>query len=151
MRNVVGVEPGVLSPEDLDGISHALDRTTQQVGETARLVGPDGQSTELPPSIHSLLVSVVEMLKSGVGVSIIPTRAELSTAEAADILNVSRPFLIRQIEAGSIPDHMAGTHRRLRLLDVLAYRDRVEARTQQALDAMIAEAEDLGLYDLPGS
>lgn len=60
---------------------------------------------------------------------------------------MSRPYLIRQLEAGDLPYHMVGTHRRLRLADVLAYRDRMDAQSEQALAAMTAEAEELGLYD----
>lgn len=102
---------------------------------------------ELPASIHTLLVSVVDILKRGDGVSIIPLHAELTTVQAAEVLNVSRPHLIKQVEAGSLPHHMVGTHRRLRLLDVLAYRDQRDAQANDALEAMTAEAEDLSLYE----
>jgi excisionase family DNA binding protein len=72
---------------------------------------------------------------------------ELTAVEAAQLLNVSRPYLIEQIEAGAIPHHMVGTHRRLRVTDVLTYRDRAETQAAAALDAMAAEAEEQGLYD----
>ena len=80
-------------------------------------------------------------MKAGNGVSVIPLHAELTTVEAAQLLNVSRPFLIKQLEAGVLPHHMVGTHRRLRLADVLAYRDQLDERANEALDAMAAEAE----------
>ena len=70
-----------------------------------------------------------------------------TTVEAADLLNVSRPFLIKQLDAGALAHHMVGTHRRLRLADVLAYRDRMDRTAAEALAAMTAEAEELGLYD----
>jgi excisionase family DNA binding protein len=79
--------------------------------------------------------------------AIIPLPAELTTIEAANLLNMSRPFLIKQSEAGVLPHHMVGTHRRLRLADVLAYRDRLDAQADDALHAMTAEAEELGLYE----
>lgn len=147
MSNVLEVRPGAVRPEDLDAVVLALEGNTPQVGQTPRLVGPDGVEIELPAGIHALLVSIVENLKAGNGVSVIPMHAELTTVEAAEILNVSRPFLIKQIEAGVLAHHMVGTHRRLRLADVLAYRDRVDAEAQNALAAMTAEAENLGLYD----
>ncbi len=115
-------------------------------GHSARLVGPDGDGIELPEGIHELLVSIVENLKAGNGITVIPMHAELTTVEAAELLNVSRPFLIKQLEAGALPYHMVGTHRRLRLADVLAYRDRMDEQAEEALAAMTAEAEDLGLY-----
>lgn len=92
-------------------------------------------------------MSIVEQLKAGNGVSVIPMHAELTTVEAAELLNVSRPFLIKRIEAGEITHHMVGTHRRLRLADVLAYRDRMDTQAEEALDAMVSEAEELGLYE----
>lgn len=147
MSDVLEVRPGAVRPEDLDAFVRALEGVAPQVGQTPRLVGPDGVEIELPEGIHALLVSIVENLQAGNGVSVIPMHAELTTVEAAEILNVSRPFLIKQIEAGVLPHHMVGTHRRLRLADVLAYRDRVDAEAEDALAAMTAEAEDLGLYD----
>ena len=147
MSDVLEVRPGAVRPEDLDAFVRALEGIAPQVGLTPRLVGPDGVEIELPEGIHALLVSIVENLKAGNGVSVIPMHAELTTVEAAEILNVSRPFLIKQIDAGVLPHHMVGTHRRLRLADVLAYRDRVDAEAEDALGAMTAEAEDLGLYD----
>jgi excisionase family DNA binding protein len=147
MSDVLEVRPGAVRPEDLDAFVRALEGIAPQVGQTPRLVGPDGVEIELPEGIHALLVSIVENLRAGNGVSVIPMHAELTTVEAAEILNVSRPFLIKQIDAGVLPHHMVGTHRRLRLAEVLAYRDRVDAQAEDALAAMTAEAEDLGLYD----
>jgi excisionase family DNA binding protein len=147
MSDVIEVRPGAVRPEDLDAFERALEGIAPQVGQTPRLVGPDGVEIELPEGIHTLLVSIVENLKAGNGVSVIPMHAELTTVEAAEILNVSRPFLIKQLEAGMLPHRMVGTHRRLRLADVLAYRDRVDAEAEDALAAMTAEAEDVGLYD----
>lgn len=147
MSDVLEVRPGSVGPHDLEAVVRALEGATPQVGHTPRLVGPDGTGIELPADIHALLVCIVEILKAGNGVSVIPMHAELTTVEAAAILNVSRPFLIKQIDAGVLPHHMVGTHRRLRLVDVLAHRDRVDAEARDALAEMTAEAEDLGLYD----
>lgn len=145
MSDVLEVRPGAVKPDQLDEFERLLEHV--RTGRTARLVAPDGTAIELPEGIHELLVSIVEQLKAGNGVSVIPMHAELTTVEAAELLNVSRPFLIKQIEAGKISHHMVGTHRRLRLADVLAYRDRMDAQAEEALDAMVSEAEELGLYD----
>ena len=145
MSDVLEVRPGAVQPDQLDEFERLLGHV--RAGGTARLVAPDGSEIELPGDIHALLVSIVEQLKAGNGVSVIPMHAELTTVEAADLLNVSRPFLIKKIEAGEIAHHMVGTHRRLRLADVLAYRDRMDAQANDGLDAMVAEAEELGLYE----
>lgn len=146
MSDLVEVRPGEVTANELDLFGRALE-PRRRVGQTPRLMGPDGTATELPGSIHELLVSIVEHLKAGNGVTVIPMHAELTTVEAAELLNVSRPFLIKQLEAGALRHHMVGTHRRLRLVDVLAYRDRMEAEAEEALAAVAAEAEALALYD----
>lgn len=143
MSDVLEVRPDTLDPEELDAVARALEGAV--VGGS-RLLGRGGEAIELPGGIQTLLVSIVENLRAGNGVSVIPLHAELTTVQAAELLNVSRPYVIKQIEAGVIPHHMVGTHRRLKLVDVLAYRDRLEAQADEALDAMTAEAEDLGLY-----
>lgn len=145
MTGVLEVRPDAVRRDQLEAFERVLEG--HRVGPAARLVGPGGVETELPPGIHALLVSIVDNLKAGIGVSVIPMHAELTTVEAAELLNISRPFLIKKIEAGELPHHMVGTHRRLRLADVLAYRDRVDADAHDALAAMTAEAENLGLYD----
>jgi excisionase family DNA binding protein len=143
MGDVLEVRPDTLDPEELDAVVRALEGAG--VGGS-RLVSRDGEAIELPDGIQSLLVTIVENLRAGNGVSVIPLHAELTTVQAAELLNVSRPYLIKQIEAGEIPHHMVGTHRRLKLVDVLSYRDRLDAQADEALDAMTAEAEELGLY-----
>ncbi len=139
------VRPGAVQPDQLDEFERLLEHVRS--GRSARLVAPNGTEIELPGGIHELLVSIVEQLKAGNGVSVIPMHAELTTVEAAELLNVSRPFLIKRIEAGEITHHLVGTHRRLRLADVLAYRDRMDTQAEEALDAMVSEAEELGLYE----
>jgi excisionase family DNA binding protein len=114
---------------------------------TPRLVGADGSETAIPEEIHGLLVTIVEQLLAGNGVTVVPLHAELTTVEAARLLNVSRPHLIKQIAAGAIPHHMVGTHRRLKLRDVLAYRDDQDERADRVLDEMAKDAQELGLYD----
>ena len=78
---------------------------------------------------------------------IFPQHAELTTMEAADILNVSRPYLIKLLEAGDIPYRKVGRHRRVRIEDVIQYKDDTDRRREAILDQMVAEAEKLGLYD----
>lgn len=89
----------------------------------------------------------MQQLKTGNGVTIAALRAEVTTAEAADLLNVSRPFVIKLLETGAMPFRKVGTHRRLRLVDVLEYRDRQDAIATAALDDMVRQAEKHGLYD----
>lgn len=139
MSDVLEVRPDAVDQDVLEAVLRVLDGSS--------LFGSGGELVELPESIRALLTSVLKNLRAGNGVSVIPLHAELTTVQAAELLNVSRPFLIKQIEAGELPHHMVGSHRRLRLVDVLAYRDRLSTEAESALDAMTADAEALGLYD----
>ena len=76
-----------------------------------------------------------------------PRLAEVTTVEAANILNVSRPYVIKLLEAGEMAYRMVGSHRRIPLRDVFSYKNRIDQEREAILDQMVAEAEDLGLYD----
>lgn len=110
------------------------------------MVDADGQAVDVPRELIELLKSIVEHLRSGQGVSVSALDAELTTTEAADLLNVSRPHLIKQLEAGGLGYRMVGTHRRIRLFDVIAFRDRQAAEADDALAGLTRQAEDLVLY-----
>lgn len=114
-------------------------------GMPARLVTADGEEVEVPPALFGLLVSVAEELGRGNGVSVLPLHRQLTTSEAAQLLNVSRPHVITLLERGDLPFEKVGTHRRVRLADVLAYRAVQDRRRREALDDIVRQGEDLGL------
>jgi excisionase family DNA binding protein len=107
---------------------------------------PPKSTTPPPTAAYRLLVDVLTQMSQGNAVTLIPIHAELTTQEAADLLNVSRPYLIKQIEAGKIPHHKIGRHRRIRFNDLIAYKERVDADRAQAIDELIAQTEAAGLY-----
>ncbi|HKY31705.1 MAG TPA: helix-turn-helix domain-containing protein [Candidatus Polarisedimenticolia bacterium] len=113
----------------------------------ARLVGPDGQHMILPHSLYLVLREAARELADGNGISILPVMAELTTQQAAEHLSVSRPFLIKLLEDKHIPFHMAGTHRRIYLRDLLAFKEQRDTNARRALNQLSDDAQDLQIYD----
>ena len=104
------------------------------------------QIIELPSGAVQLLLRLLENMASGRAVTIMARSAELTTQQAADVLNVSRPFLVTQLlETKKIPYHKVGTHRRVRLDDVLRYKEQIDKDRRQVLDELAAQAQELGL------
>ena len=117
-------------------------------GESARLRLIDGcTDVTVPVSAIHMLVDILNQMAQGNAVSLVPIHAELTTQQAADLLNVSRPFLVKQLEAGDIPFHKVGRHRRIRFSDLMDYRDRIDQEGAAAADELAAQAQALGLGD----
>jgi excisionase family DNA binding protein len=111
--------------------------------QTARLIGPNGEEVSIPASAFHALRLVVEGMSRGLSVHLVPHGKELTTKEAAELLHVSRPFLVRNLLGKEIPFEKVGTHRRVRLADVLAYRERRARERRRLLDEMTQEAQDV--------
>ena len=105
--------------------AHRLYRMLVQEG-IAALIGPDGERIDLPPSVHLILMRVVEKMQEGKTIAVLPLTEELSTQAAADLLGVSRQFFVRECEAHKLPCHCSGTHRRVLLKDLLDYKSQHE-------------------------
>ena len=116
-------------------------------GEGVRLVVREEPSimVPLPARVVELVVRLLEAVAEQMPVSVIPHQAELSTQQAADYLNVSRPFLVGLLDKGEIPHRMVGRHRRVRFGDLLAYEERSAQERKQALAEMAEEARRLSL------
>jgi excisionase family DNA binding protein len=131
---------------DLNAFLRAHPTPTARV----RLCTDDG-STEtqvvIPAVAFGFFVDVLAELANGNAVTVAPVHAELTTQQAADLLNVSRPYLIKLLDEGKLPFRRVGNRRKVQLVDVLDYKRRDDARRQKLLDELTREAEDLGLYD----
>jgi excisionase family DNA binding protein len=100
------------------------------------------QPIELPAGAVALLMDILEAMAAGRGITLIPENAELTTVQAAELLNVSRPYLIRLLEDETIPYRLVGTHRRIRMEDVMTYKQRIDAERERILDDLAKEAQE---------
>lgn len=124
----------------------ALHSSTRQL----KIVEDDGseQDVVIPEAAFSLLVDILSQMAQGNAVTLIPIHAELSTQEAADILNVSRPFIVKLIDSGEISCTRVGRHRRIRFADLMNYKQQIDERRMQALDELVQQAQELNMgYD----
>lgn len=135
----------VPTPHDAELASSASRALASRVDGDLRVRLDDGQELTLPSAAARLLSHLLTEMGQGNAVTLIPIHAELSTQHAADLLNVSRPHLVKLLESKAIPFHMAGSHRRVRYQDLAAYRARFEEKRQKALEELAAQAEELEL------
>lgn len=124
------VAPPVAAPPDqqaqvvalscaLEGMTHPAKRRAPK----CQLVGPKGESTPLPESVFYVLERVAEVMARGDSITVVPVGREMTTQQAADLLNVSRQYLVRLLDEGRIPFRKTGKHRRLRIEDVLLFKE----------------------------
>lgn len=140
-------DPIVATEEERSSIASIEEYLESKRGRGAKLVGPSKDGVPIPASLRQVLVAAARQLAEGNGVSVIPVTADVTTQQAADLLNVSRPFVIGLLDKGEIPFHKVGTHRRVRLKDLLAYKGKRDASRRAVIDRLTAEAQELGIYE----
>ncbi|HCB3568958.1 helix-turn-helix domain-containing protein [Escherichia coli] len=101
---------------------------------------------ELPTSSLTLLMSILGELALGNAVQVVPVHAELTTQEAANILNVSRPHMVKLLEDGMLPFHKTGRHRRVLFADLMKYKDQRDSDSNKAMQGLADLSQELGLY-----
>lgn len=133
----------VLSAEDRSKARQVLETLRSH----PRITTEDGRPLDLPAPVAEALAEILEAAADGEQALVLRSPEDLTTEQAAAVLGVSRPTVIRMVESGKLPARMVGTHRRLSLGDVLTHREASARRRTEALDEMAREAEELGLYD----
>lgn len=130
-------------------IFRLLDRAShvrKQRG-ACKLVGPSGEAISIPESVFYVLERVAEVMARGDSITVVPVGRALTTQQAADILNVSRQYLVRLLDDGRIPFTKTGKHRRVRVEDVLVFKERRDRERKASLDELTRISEELGGYD----
>jgi len=115
---------------------------------TIRVIPESGRQEEavtIPAVAFRLLVNILTQMAHGNAVTLIPVHPELTTQEAADLLNVSRRFLVKLMEKGEIPYRKVGTRRRVLYKDIAEYKRRIDERRQATLDELAVQAQELGM------
>lgn len=147
MTPAVSMPEPVLAPEEERvRIKQIEEVYRQEPTGQIKLLGPHGEETVLPESVQLLLQRIIALLAQGEAVAIVPIRKEFTTQEAADLLSVSRQYLVRLLEHGEIPFHKTGTHRRIRFGDLMEYKRRRDQQRRQDLDRLTELSQEMGLY-----
>jgi excisionase family DNA binding protein len=125
-----------------------IDSLRAEEEGVAKLISASGEVRELPHSVYEVVEDLLSFMGRGIRVELLPVHSQLTTQEAADVLGVSRPHLIKLLEDGTVPFYKVGKHRRLRLEDLLVYKERRDSERRETLDCVKKESEELGLYDM---
>jgi excisionase family DNA binding protein len=150
LASVSTVRPGeveaAVAARALRRIKDYLARHPEGPDEFEVLVENSPEALVLPRPALAMFAYILAQLAEGRGVSVVPSQVELTTQQAADMLNVSRPYLIDLLEQGKIPFRKVGRHRRVTFEALLDYKRKDDAQRRQAADDLTALSEELGLY-----
>lgn len=135
-------------PGDLDDeLRSFLSEVNRGAYRHAALRSADGEEVQLPDQLFEILKQAATELANGRGVTLVPREAQLTTQQAADLLGVSRPTLIKLLESGAIPFRLVGRHRRVTLQDLETYRQQARAERRAVLRRAAREGQEAGLDD----
>jgi excisionase family DNA binding protein len=151
LEQVRQVVPTAMPPQELE-MARAAQRCIMEALDHSRAAAimlttaeGDHPTVQLPPTALKLIGQLLGMMSEGRPIALMPSQQEFSTVEAANFLNVSRPFVIKEIEQGRLPHRKVGTHRRVLFEDLLAYARDMRKRQEHALERMAENARELGL------
>ena len=145
MTTLVDERPAVLPSKKDSDLAREASRAISGVKQKSLRVRIDDKELILPQAATRLIQHLLTEMANGNAVTLIPIHAELTTQEAADFLNVSRPHLVRLLEQKKMPFHMVGTHRRIRFEDLMVFKANFEKKRREAMDELAIQAQELGL------
>jgi excisionase family DNA binding protein len=156
MLNSVSESPGSETPTEADAqlarksvpvLARLLSSKPERVDLRLQIrrFARSAEAVTIPVAALHLLKDILEEMGKGNGVALLPLNAELTTQQAADLLNVSRPYLIGLLEEGKIPFRLVGKHRRIRRDDLMAYKRRDDQARLRVLEELVAQAQELNM------
>ncbi len=139
--------PTIEEAEEAKVSSRALSKYASNDRLNLKIIlnGNETEDLILPGSAVNMLLEVLTEMSKGNAMTLMPINAELSTQQTAEILNVSRPYLVNLLEQGEIAFRKVGAHRRVMAQDVLEYKQRIDSDRLKALDELAAQAQELGM------
>lgn len=145
---IAPTDRNVPSEQDILHIKEMAEFLEEQAPRQIRLVGTDGETLDIPEPIFRVLRRIVSLMAQGAAIGLVPIHQELTTQQAADLLNISRPSLIKLLDAREIPfTRSQGGHRRLRFTDVMVYKQRRSVMRHAAFAEMAAIGQKYGAYE----
>ncbi|NMF66313.1 helix-turn-helix domain-containing protein [Brasilonema octagenarum] len=145
LRHNVPIE-AVKTEQEVQSIKQLEDILNNQDSQ-AKLIGANGEQIDIPESLYQVLRHVVHAMASGQAVSLVPHSYEMTTQQAAEFLNVSRPYVIKLLEQGEIPYIKVGSHRRVCFEDLVRYKEQRDKKRREALNELTQFLQDEGFYD----
>lgn len=138
----------ILQPPSSDNERQELSNLVDNLSGLGKIaIVADGQKIEMPSIVSIALMEVIKTLNKGNSITLIPMDKELTTQQAADILNVSRPYFIKLLENGEIPFKKTGTHRKILMQDLMKYREQRAETRKFKIEELSNLSQELGLYD----
>lgn len=137
----------VISPHQETESIKELERILRQEPSPGKLVGSNGEEIAIPKSVYQALLQVVHAMALGKAISIVTQEEEMTTQQAADFLNVSRPYLIKLLEQGEIPYIKVGSHRRVNFQDLMKYKEQRDIKRREGMKKLTQFLEEEGFYD----
>jgi excisionase family DNA binding protein len=134
-----------IAQEGKNSIDDILNRLSATMDSVDLEVEGEPKHIKIPVSAFRFLQAILDHMAKGEGLTLIPSDAELTTQQAAEMLNVSRPYVVNLLEEGKIKYHKVGTHRRIKLKDLEQYREKMKKDREEALDELAKSAQELDM------
>jgi excisionase family DNA binding protein len=142
---------GGMEEHEIRRLSHILRKRPSNADgpprDLPKLVGSDGEEMVLPEPMYELFRGLIPILKRGQPFFLCPAEQSLTTQEAADLLGMSRPYLKKLLDRDEIPFFRVGSHRRVKFMDLMDYRERRERERAAQMDELLAISEEMGVYE----